>query len=327
MKIEESTRLPKDWHSFLRVDDNKMALFGELRIAYSKTLVVTKHRSVITNNGDFLHTSELAPCNHEESDTRVFLHCKHAYNQGYRRIIVIATDNVCISFMSYIPDSEIRIDYGRGKHQRYITTHDIYTKFSNNRSKALPFFHSFTGCDTTSPFNGIGKRTAWDTWNAFADVTPAFVELYNLPRDISNTGLSIILRFVVLMYRRTSCLTDVNTARIHLFSSGNRQIENIPPTEACLIQHIKRAAYQAGYVWRQSLQALQSFPSPGEWGWVMQYQYWQPLWNTLHEASKVCRELIMCSYIQGCMSYHCACRRSNLNCTHLCQYASQCAFV
>ena len=25
LKIEESTRLPKDWHSFLRVDDNKTA--------------------------------------------------------------------------------------------------------------------------------------------------------------------------------------------------------------------------------------------------------------------------------------------------------------
>ena len=82
LKIEESTRLPKDWHSFLRVDDNKTALFVFLaeiirclRIPYSKTLVVTKQGSVID-------PSELAPCNHEESDTRVFLHCKHAYNQG-----------------------------------------------------------------------------------------------------------------------------------------------------------------------------------------------------------------------------------------------------
>ena len=154
---------------------------------------------------------------------------------------MIATDSdvvvLCISFMSYFPDSEIWIDYGRGKHQRYIAVHDIYTKFGNNRSKALPFFHSFTGCDTTSPFNGIGKRTAWDTWNAFEDVTPAFEELSNLPQEISSTVLSIIECFVVLMYRRTSCITDVNTARIHLFSFGNRQTENIPPTQACLIQH------------------------------------------------------------------------------------------
>ena len=81
---------------------------------------MTKQGSVITNNGDCLHTSELAPCNYEESDTRVFLH----YNQGYRRIIVIATDSdvvvLCISFMSYFPDSEIWIDYERGKHQRDI---------------------------------------------------------------------------------------------------------------------------------------------------------------------------------------------------------------
>jgi hypothetical protein len=74
-------------------------------------------------------------------------------------------------------------------------------------------------------------------------------------------------------------------------------IENIPPTENALKQHIKRAVYQAGYVWYQSLQKVQSLPCPSEWGWKSVDGNWTPLWTTIPQASKVCQELIRC----GCL--------------------------
>ena len=55
-------------------------------------------------------------------------------------------------------------------------------------------------------------------------------------------------RFVVVMYSRTCPHQTVNEARQVLFAQGNKSIENIPPTQAALAQHIKRAAYQAGHV-------------------------------------------------------------------------------
>ena len=33
--------------------------------------------------------------------------------------------------------------------------------------EVLPFFHAFTGCDLVSPMLGIGKKTAWNSWNAY----------------------------------------------------------------------------------------------------------------------------------------------------------------
>ena len=32
-------------------------------------------------------------------------------------------------------------------------------------------FHSFTGFDITSSFFGIGKKTAWNAWESFPEVT------------------------------------------------------------------------------------------------------------------------------------------------------------
>ena len=38
---------------------------------------------------------------------------------------------------------------------------------------------------------------------------------------------------------------------MQLFTQKGRSIEGIPPTKAALIQHTKRATYQAGYCWGQ----------------------------------------------------------------------------
>ncbi|KAK2170045.1 hypothetical protein NP493_1165g00025 [Ridgeia piscesae] len=56
-----------------------------------------------------------------------------------------------------------------------------------DRCVALPMFHAFTGCDTVSCFGGRDKRTAWDMWNAYDEVTPAFCALAATP-ETGSTG-------------------------------------------------------------------------------------------------------------------------------------------
>jgi len=41
----------------------------------------------------------------------------------------------------------------------------------------ITFFHPLIGCDTTSAFSGSGKRSAWDIWNTFPEITSTFAEL------------------------------------------------------------------------------------------------------------------------------------------------------
>ena len=107
-----------------------------------------------------------------------------------------------------------------------------------------------------------------------------------------------IERFVVLLYDRSRESLRVNAARKALFTWKGRSIDNIPPSSA-LQQHIKRAAYQAGYCWGQALVKLQESPSPGSWGWKRSKDgQWEPFWSALKQASESCAELIKC----GCES-------------------------
>jgi len=75
-------------------------------------------------------------------------------------------------------------------------------------------------------------------------------------------------QFVVLMYYDlASEFQDVYAARRYLFPKKSREIEHIPPTAAALLEHTKRAAFQAGYIWGQCLVPKPFVPSPGDWSW------------------------------------------------------------
>ena len=69
-----------------------------------------------------------------------------------------------------------------------------------------------------------------------------FFVLYHCHRQCSKQQFRVLERFEVLMYSRTSPHQDVNHARQSMFSQGTRSIESIPPTQAALEQHVKRAA-------------------------------------------------------------------------------------
>ena len=77
-KVFPSTRIPSNWQSFLRVDDNKTELFS-LLAQQAVTLPIEEGKELYSTCGERVLTSanrtdmsSLEPCNHEEADTRVF---------------------------------------------------------------------------------------------------------------------------------------------------------------------------------------------------------------------------------------------------------------
>ena len=76
----------------------------------------------------------------------------------------------------------------------------------------------------------------------------------------------VLERFVVLIYDLTSSLTKVNETLQKLFLKRSRSLDSIPPTKASL-QHVKRAVFQGGCVWGQTLLGQPVLPSPSDWGW------------------------------------------------------------
>ena len=173
----------------------------------------------------------------------------------------------------------IFVHFGVGDHKKILKCHSICRNMGHEKAKALPVFHAFTGCDTVSSFKSIGKKTAWERWNAFDEVTDAFADLSTGPDDIDSDTEQLLERFVILMYDKTSAATSINQLRKDLFTKG-RSIDKIPPTAGALIQHDRRAAYQGGHSWGSAAKKGQQLPDAEKWGWSKDKEGWYtPLWT------------------------------------------------
>jgi hypothetical protein len=118
------------------------------------------------------------------------------------------------------------------KHFQYFHVNSIHARLGERKAKALPFFHAFTGSDTTSSFYGRGKKSMWDAWDVYPDVTETFThETNNTFLPFEPSLFEKIERFVVLAYDKSNSATSVNTAQRQLFTKKTRELENIPPTQ------------------------------------------------------------------------------------------------
>ena len=127
--------------------------------------------------------------------------------------------------------------FGTGKHFRYYSINTICAHLGKLKSRCLPPFHAVTGCDTTSSFFGKTKKSVWNTWSAYPDVSTAFLHMAENPYDEVNLTSSFFLlleRFTVLLYDKSSALGSVNEARLDLFCKKNTSLENLPPTQVHL---------------------------------------------------------------------------------------------
>ena len=135
---------------------------------------------------------------------------------------------------------------------RWIPPHELYSSIGPEKGKVMTFFHAFTGCDLVSAFHGKGNKSAWQTWDMCAEASDAFARLSQYPPTVNDNEIDFLEKFVVILCDRSSTATGVNNARLDMFARKQRPYQAIPPTRSALLQHVKRAAYQAGCVWSQS---------------------------------------------------------------------------
>ncbi|KAK0150015.1 hypothetical protein N1851_009250 [Merluccius polli] len=235
---------------------------------------------------EILRTQEVRLVRQEEFQTAMAANMSHLFSQmqdllgqlarpdaarkGFKKITLRTVDTdvvvLAIAHVSELDIEELWVAFGTGKNFRYIPAHEIAKSLGPDKSKALPVFHAFTGCDTVSAFATRGKKTAWDTWNAYDMATEAFMALSKAPKSIPEEVISIVERFTILLYFRTSSQVNIDQARLELFTKKGRGMEQIPPTKEALVQHLKRAVYQGGHCWGQALEVAPNMPSPADWG-------------------------------------------------------------
>lgn len=119
-------KLPKSWVTFLQNDNNKSSLFNyitcELRsivFDLDKTVVCTDGTSVVCVGKPLVFP--IAKCDHEEADSRIFVHVLNAVKNDHTKVAIRTVDSDILILAIAVASKEqinIFIEFGTGKHYR-----------------------------------------------------------------------------------------------------------------------------------------------------------------------------------------------------------------
>ena len=71
--------------------------------------------------------------------------------------------------------SKLWVEFGTGGDRCWYPIHIYANLLSQKKCPALLFWYSVTGGDTVSRFAVKGKRTCWNVWEFFPEVTSTFI--------------------------------------------------------------------------------------------------------------------------------------------------------
>ena len=219
-KIVASSEI-KQWGSFLSCNENKNSLVEFIVSQWQKLeyrVKIGQKRFYVTNRADVFKINEAEifqelelQSNHEEADTRMLFHAKHA-SANYSKILISSPDTdvfiICLSVHMAIT-ANLFFFTGVKNSRRIITVTKIADYIFNTLKgcdvskeilmKSLIGFHSFTGCDTTSAFVGRRKVKPLKLMLNDARYLQAFAQLGQYT-EISYVELQTIRSFVCHMY-------------------------------------------------------------------------------------------------------------------------------
>ena len=94
-----TSKVPSNWRNFLRDNNNKTEIFKFLadkitQMSATNMIIVTKEDDAVSNHPTIL--VKMAPCSHEEADTRIFVHARQAVEEGCKHILIKANDTVIL---------------------------------------------------------------------------------------------------------------------------------------------------------------------------------------------------------------------------------------
>ena len=298
-------------------DEKKRELLG------NTTLMVTSEELCFQITHDNVkEVEELATTGHEEADTRLVVHVKHAA-ANYPTVIVISEDtDVFVILLGMHSEIGTRILLRRGKKNqiRLIDISKLGTTLGKKVCEALVGVHAWTGCDSVSSFSGKGKVIAVNLIRKNEQFRDTFV-LLGQQWSVSDELFDAIQEFTCSMYCRNTKAKGVNELRYDIFCAKKGDVSSgqLPPCKDALLQHTKRANYQAA-IWRRSLQNTPDIPEPTEGhGWHLSDGDIAISWLTGAPAPEIVLSLMACKCPRVCAEDSCPCIQNGLPCTPACK--------
>ena len=217
---------------------------------------------------------------------------------------------------------ELFFQTGTKDKRRFIPIHSVCNKLGASLCQLLPVFHCLTGCDSTSSFSGIGKKSALNVLVKHKNELLSLADIGD-HIDINENSEAVldVVKFISWLYCPTlpeNLASDINGLRYRLFCQKHLSGERLPPTHDALLQHIKRVNFQC-YIWKNATTPVLNLPSPVGKGWIEDENA-----NLAHELStkpaapSAVIEFTVCRCKKGCKNRSCSCKRNNLVCTDAC---------
>ena len=145
---------------------------------------------------------------------------------------------------------ELFVLFNTGINERLINLNDTYNKLGTEVSAGVMFFHCFSGCDSTTAFLKKSKNILFKTWMTYpkiAIMSDAFKALSWSPSGITlDSSICVINEFIAYVYAGES--VQLNTARFDIYKRS-KSFRELPQSEDALRLHVKRSAFQAGWIW------------------------------------------------------------------------------
>lgn len=254
-----STPIPKEWAKYITNPQNKINLcdyltstmcsLGKQQLADGKKLVIgggykDGEIAVSVSHGASEIIEPLA-CSHEEADTRMLLHAKHA--SGTRsRVIKQSPDTdvlvLCATHFEGIGCEELWFRTGVRDRLRYVPVHRLSQKLGQKLCKCLPAFHALTGCDKTSAIAGVSKKKAWDRLNR-DEVHQDNLGLVGQAAVVDDVPGAACEAFICDLYPTVKKQTSsADELRYAMFCHNRYKSELLPPTSDSVLQHGRRVS-------------------------------------------------------------------------------------
>ena len=259
---------------------------------------------------------------HEEADTRMLLHAKHAA-EYYNDVILVADDTdiliICLAFSTNI-QCHLYMQCGTKVRQRLIDITKLTSAIGADVCASLIGLHCYTGCDTISSFSGQGKLGALKLVinnKKFRDALATLGKNWALSSELYD----LLQEFTCRLYCPKSTTCDIKELRYELFRDKKGSIESsqLPPCGDSLYQHALRANYQAG-IWHRSLVSCPDIPRPDDdHGWILDAgDKLIVKWMSGSPAPDAVLNLLSCTCKRICKLPQCQCLENRLKCTEAC---------
>ena len=141
----------------------------------------------------------------------------------------------CLQISYSNSESNVFASLISSKTTSHYNINQVATNFGRKICQALPFFYSFTGCDTVSAFFNQGKCKFWDRWEEFHghdELTNCFIELSCMPETLSFANVDIIEKYVLFVYYgNIGNSVNINEKRMDDFEhSTHSNLRVLPPS-------------------------------------------------------------------------------------------------